>query len=135
MSMSLPLQKDSLAPPTAYDAKRLREAVTAALKSTFAKPEADPRTRFHEQFRKEADEYDHDFHKKYHDDLNTTLLFVSLSQSDVLVSAADNEVGRSVLGCGVCLHRRRSDANPAGLQPDEFRRPHHVAQRHFRDPQ
>ncbi|KAF9649333.1 hypothetical protein BDM02DRAFT_3085441, partial [Thelephora ganbajun] len=38
----------------------------------------DPRTRFHEQFRKEADEYDRDFLKKYHDDLNTTLIFAGL---------------------------------------------------------
>jgi len=28
-------------------------------------------------FNREADEYDRDFHKKYHDDLNTTLIFVS----------------------------------------------------------
>jgi len=134
MSTSLPIQTDSLAPPTAHDGNRLREAVTAALNSAFAKPETDPRTRFHEQFRKEADEYDRDFHKKYHDDLNSTLLFVSSPQSDTLVSA-DNEVGRSVLGCGFRVHRRRSDASPAGLQPDEFRRPHHAAQRHFWEPQ
>ena len=65
---------------TAHGVNRLREAVTAALKSAFAKPEPEPRMRFHEQFRKEADEYDRDFHKKYHDDLNTILIFVSLLQ-------------------------------------------------------
>ena len=52
-------------------------ALTTALKAAFAKQEPDPRTRFHERFQKEADEYDRDFHKKYHDDLNTILIFVS----------------------------------------------------------
>ncbi|KAF9782673.1 hypothetical protein BJ322DRAFT_1008733, partial [Thelephora terrestris] len=50
----------------------------AALKSISPKSEPDPRKRFHEQFRKEADEYDHDFHNKYHDDLNTILIFSGL---------------------------------------------------------
>lgn len=63
----------------AHRMNRLREAVTAALKSAFTKPDSlDSSTRFHEQFRKEADEYDRDFHKKYHDDFNTALIFVSL---------------------------------------------------------
>ena len=75
--MSLPLQTDSPAPFTIHGLDRLREAVTAALKSAFTKPEPEARTRFHEQFQKEADEYDRDFHKKYHDDLNTILIFVS----------------------------------------------------------
>ena len=77
MSMSLQLQTDPPALLTAHDANRLLEVIAAALKSTLTKQEQDPRTRFHEQFRKEADEYDRDFHKKYHDDLNTTLIFVS----------------------------------------------------------
>ena len=37
---------------------RLRDDMTAAMKAAFTKPEPDPQTRFHEQFRKEADEYD-----------------------------------------------------------------------------
>ena len=56
----------------------LRE-LTTAIKAAFTKQEPEPRTRFHEQFRKEADEYDKDFQKKYHDDLNTTLIFVCRS--------------------------------------------------------
>lgn len=64
-------------PLTARDANRFREVLAAALKSSLAKQEPDPRTRFHDQFRKEVDEYDRDFHKKSHDDLNTTLIFVS----------------------------------------------------------
>jgi hypothetical protein len=68
-------------PIHAHGVNRLREVVAAALKSAFAKQDPlDPRTRFHEQFRKEADEYDHDFHNKYHDDLNTTLIFVGSFQ-------------------------------------------------------
>ncbi|KAF9782682.1 hypothetical protein BJ322DRAFT_1009111, partial [Thelephora terrestris] len=57
---------------------RLRDDLTAAVKAAFKKQEPDPRTHFHEQFRKEADEYDQDFHKKYHDDLNSTLIFAGL---------------------------------------------------------
>ena len=37
----------------------------------------DSRRHFYNTFNREADEYDRDFHKKYHDDLNTTLIFVS----------------------------------------------------------
>lgn len=77
MSVYLPFQTDPLALPSTHDTNRIRGAVAAALKSTFAKQEQDPRAQFHEQFRKEADEYDRDFHKRYHDDLNTTLIFVS----------------------------------------------------------
>jgi len=72
-----PLLTNPPVPPTAHDANRLCEALAAALKPPLAEQEPDPRTRFHEQFQKEADEYDRDFHKKFHDDLNTTLIFVS----------------------------------------------------------
>ena len=37
----------------------------------------DHRTKFFEHYRKEADEYDKEFLKKYDEDLNTTLIFVS----------------------------------------------------------
>jgi hypothetical protein len=37
----------------------------------------DPRSRFYENYRKEAEEYDKEFMKKYDEDLNTTLIFVS----------------------------------------------------------
>ena len=54
----------------------LRIAVEQLLTSN--KPaEVDPRRHFYKVFNQEADEYDRDFHKKYHDDLNTTLIFVS----------------------------------------------------------
>jgi len=38
----------------------------------------DARTRFYKIYRKEAEEYDKEFMKKYDEDLNTTLIFVSL---------------------------------------------------------
>ena len=36
----------------------------------------DLRTQFYERYRKEADDYDKEFMKKYDEDLNTTLIFV-----------------------------------------------------------
>jgi len=40
----------------------------------------DPRTEFYKVYRKEAEEYDKEFMKKYDEDLNTTLIFVSLAR-------------------------------------------------------
>ena len=39
----------------------------------------DHQARFYEAYRKVAEEYDKDFLKKYEEDLNTTLIFVSLA--------------------------------------------------------
>jgi len=39
--------------------------------------QGDHRTQFYEHYRKEAEEYDREFMKKYNEDLNTTLIFVS----------------------------------------------------------
>jgi len=39
--------------------------------------QADHRTQFFEDYRREAEEYDREFMKKYDEDLNTTLIFVS----------------------------------------------------------
>jgi hypothetical protein len=38
---------------------------------------SDPRTRFYEKFKEEVAEHDEDLQKKYDEDLNTTLVFVS----------------------------------------------------------
>jgi len=46
--------------------------------------QGDHRSRFYECYRKEAEEYDKEFMKKYDEDLNTTLIFVSLSTVTVL---------------------------------------------------
>lgn len=59
------------------DALRLLVGELSASKKT---PEVDPRRHFYQTFNREADEYDKDFHHKYHDDLNTTLIFVSRLQ-------------------------------------------------------
>ena len=37
----------------------------------------DLRSRFYEHYRKEAGEYDREFHKRYEDYLDSTLIFVS----------------------------------------------------------
>ena len=44
----------------------------------------DVRSRFYEDYRKVAEEYDKEFMKRYDEDLNTTLIFVrfSLSEAD-----------------------------------------------------
>jgi len=39
----------------------------------------DPRADFYDMYRREAEEYDREFIKKYDEDLNTTLIFVSLA--------------------------------------------------------
>jgi hypothetical protein len=60
------------------DCKSLEEALRGALKSVLEKDGVrDPRTSFYHKFKEEVDEHDDDFHKKYDEDLNTTLIFVS----------------------------------------------------------
>jgi hypothetical protein len=83
---------------------RLRDDLTAAVKAAFAKQELDPRTRFHERFRKEADDYDQDFHKKYHDDFNSTLIFVRRYRQ-CIPDPADKRIGWPLLCHSVSLHR------------------------------
>ena len=41
--------------------------------------QGDPRAEFYDVYRREAEEYDREFIKKYDEDLNTTLIFVSLA--------------------------------------------------------
>jgi len=43
--------------------------------------QGDHRARFFDEYRKEAEEYDREFMKIYDEDLNTTLIFVSLVYS------------------------------------------------------
>ena len=63
----------------------------------------DPQTRFYADYRKVADEYDKEFLKKYDEDLNTTLIFVSLIRQ-FREYALTTVSGRSVLCRGFCLH-------------------------------
>jgi len=67
-------------------------------------PEVDPRQHFYQVFNREADEYDKDFHHKYHDDLNTTLIFVCPLRNKPY-SRIDGSPGWSVLCCGFRVHR------------------------------
>ena len=41
-------------------------------------PGANPRMDFYNKFQREMEEHDRDFEKKYDEDLNTTLIFVSI---------------------------------------------------------
>ena len=57
----------------------MQEALYDALKSVLggAGPGVNPRMEFYKKFQREMDEHDRDFEKKYDEDLNTTLIFVS----------------------------------------------------------
>lgn len=81
-AQSLPLALGNTDNPSRLDETLdiLRIAVERLLASGEP-PEVDPRRHFYKMFSQEADEHDKDFHKKYHDDLNTTLIFVSSMQS------------------------------------------------------
>ena len=59
---------------------QLEEALRKALKSVLsdAGPGANPRTIFHNKFQREIEEHDQDLEKKYDEDLNTSLIFVSI---------------------------------------------------------
>jgi len=50
-----------------------------SLKGQLPSAQEDPRATFYDLYRREAEEYDRDFIKKYDEDLNTTLIFVSLA--------------------------------------------------------
>ena len=71
----------------------------------------DHRARFFEDYRKEAEDYDKEFMKKYDEDLNTTLIFVSF----VFLSFvhANSVTGRSVLCSHLRIHPRCTIATPA----------------------
>ena len=71
----------------------------------------DPRAHFYEIYRKEAEDHDKEFIKKYDEDLNTTLIFVSLVcylNAHVLTWAE----GWSVLSRNFSLHHRRQLPTP-----------------------
>jgi len=48
-------------------------------KEQLSSAQVDPRATFYDMYRREAEEYDREFIKKYDEDLNTTLIFVSLT--------------------------------------------------------
>jgi hypothetical protein len=55
------------------------EVLHNARKQGDAGPGANPRARFHYIFQREVEERDQDLEKKYDEDLNTTLIFVSIA--------------------------------------------------------
>ena len=63
----------------------------------------DIRSRFYEDYRTVAEEYDKEFNKRYDEDLNTTLIFVSLASSSGLY-VLTRTTGWSVLRCDFRLH-------------------------------
>ena len=72
----------------------------------------DFRARFYETYRQEAEEYDREFIKKYDEDLNTTLIFVSLGRwSDVRVLTWT--AGRSIFCRDFRLYHRSQLPAPA----------------------
>ena len=65
---------------TVFFVPSLEEAMLKALPSLFPHllgTASGARVEFYDKFQREADEYDGDFIKKYDEDLNTTLIFVS----------------------------------------------------------
>ena len=63
-----------------WDATKIHSQKRADLPLT----QEDPRSKIYGHYRKEAEEYDKEFMKKYEEDLDTTLIFVSsVSPSDV----------------------------------------------------
>lgn len=77
--------------------------------------DTDSRVKFYDKYHKVAEEYDKVFMKKHEEDLNTTLIFVSLS-SGVTGFLLIGLVGRFVLCGDVGFHRRN--------QPTITVRPH-----------
>ena len=74
----------------------------------------DHEAQFYKGYRTVAEEYDKEFVKKYDEDLNTTLIFVSLtSRFDEYTLTRTS--GRSVLRCDFGLH------NPGGFSTETRR--------------
>ena len=67
------------------------------------------RDEFYNKFQREADEYDRDFMKKYDEDLNITLIFVSvcfrIHTPIVALTRFSYGIGRSVLCRHIRFHR------------------------------
>ena len=69
------------------------------------------RSRFYETYYNQAQEHDKESVKKYDDDLNTTLIFVSLCFAPPTTPMLIRCTGRSLLGRCVRIHRE----HPAGV--------------------
>ena len=75
-------------------------------------PIQDRRARFYENYRKVADEYDKEFLKKYEEDLDTTLIFVSFI-STFVKCLLTRVSGWSVLCRNISLHHSGRLSTPS----------------------
>ena len=109
-----------------------------ALQSFFPSingPTGGARQEFYNVFQREANERDRDFTEKYDSDLDTTLIFVSVSPPihlDCDVYEFSRGIVRPILRRHVHPHRRHSDQSPTGLHTIELRPPPGYSQQHQR---
>lgn len=66
---------DGWVPPSSSFKSIIHELLFSSSQDAYP-TEGDLRTRFYDDYRKEAEGYDRDFIKKHDEDLNTTLIFV-----------------------------------------------------------
>ena len=83
----------------------------------------DIRSRFYEDYRKVADEYDKEFNKRYDEDLNTTLIFVSLESCSDVTYVLTWITGWSILRRHFRLHHSGRLPTPAGPKRRNCRSP------------
>ena len=100
------------------------------------------RVQFYDNYRKVAEEYDKEFVKQHDEDLNTTLIFVSLapkSGEHVLTELP----GRSIFRCRFRIHNRGRSSAPTRFRRRDRRsapcpylqdRQHHLRRRRSRSP-
>lgn len=65
-------------PPSLSAAKIVQEILTILKQSTIVRPDQDVRSRFWKLFKTESEEFHADFIKKYGDELDISLIFVSI---------------------------------------------------------
>ena len=75
----------------------------------------DHQARFYADYRKVAEEYDKDFLDKYDEDLNTTLIFVSITSS-LGGRALIKLLGWSIFCCRLRVHHRSRPPATTGLR-------------------
>ena len=115
---------------TAYFVRSLENAIRKALRSLHSDPSGtasdNPRAEFYDMFGREAEERDREFTKKYDEDLDTTLIFVSpfsTPTSIVALICFSGEIGRSVFRGRNWFHYRRPAKHPTKLSTDGLHRP------------
>ena len=117
---------------------RIEEALDRALASYFPSTTSRMMTthaEFYDKYKREADEYNKDFIKKYDEDLDTTLIFVSEGFRAHVERIQWNILGRVVLRCDFSVHHRlparyqrrfRPDIREAPLRPRSECQRHHL---------